>query len=71
MEDGDGQKVFRALPYGDYTEDKTNNTIKYDGKPQVQIGSKVTVGKEGSVWMSPTTDAENDVSIAKSYERKD
>ena len=71
MEDGTGQKVFRALPYGDYTEDTYSGTIKYDSKPQVQIGSKATVGKEGSVWMSPTTDAENDVSIAKSYERKD
>ena len=45
MEDGDGQKVFRALPYGDYTEDKTNNTITYDDKPQVQIGG-FTVNKD-------------------------
>jgi hypothetical protein len=45
VEDSTGQKIFRALPYGDYTEDKEANKIDYDQKPQVQIGG-FTVDKD-------------------------
>lgn len=36
MEDSDGQKIFRALPYGDYTDD--GKTLNYDRNPKVEIG---------------------------------
>lgn len=37
VEDADGQAIFRALPNGTYTEDKTD-VITYDGTPRVEIG---------------------------------
>lgn len=36
MEDSAGQKIFRALPYGDYTD--TGKILNYEGNPKVEIG---------------------------------
>ena len=45
VEDNDGQKIFRALPYGDYTENRDTDEITYSWTPQVQIGG-FTVDKD-------------------------
>ena len=53
LEISDGEeKIFRALPYGDYKVDEngkavvnTNGNIEYDGKAQVQIGG-FTIDKD-------------------------
>jgi hypothetical protein len=79
LEISDGQeKIFRALPYGDYKVDKDGNAvvndegnIEYDGIPQIEIGTQKNIGNENSLWLSPTKGAESPVSIARSMKESD
>ena len=78
VEDSNNQKIFRALPYGDFVRN-ADTSIKtdeeghalYDGNPQVEIGTQANIGKENSLWLSPTKGSETPVSIARSMEESD
>lgn len=72
VEDDDGQKIFRALPYGEYTKNGEDELI-YNGDPKVEIGGftadKTTLKNEnigfrvGSTGLSITNSGKDQFSV--------